>query len=94
MEKRGPKPLGNIDTTWRPELAYCVGLLASDGCLINDGRHIDITSADRSQIENFKKALRITHIKTGLKTSGSTKRKKDSGKNCLKGNSFLIVIFL
>lgn len=76
MGKRGPKPKGNIDTTWRPELAYCVGLIASDGCLLNDGRHIDITSADKEQIENFKKALDIIHIKTGVKTSGSTKKKK------------------
>jgi len=31
---------------WTANLAYLVGLIASDGCLSVDGRHIDITSKD------------------------------------------------
>ena len=72
MGKRGPKPKATIDTSWQPELAYAVGLLASDGCLSPDGRHIDLTSKDVDQLETFKKILGIEHIKIGTKTSGYT----------------------
>lgn len=70
MGKRGPKPRTSICTDWRPELAYAVGLIASDGCLSSDGRHIDLTSKDIDQLETFKKILKIDHIKIGTKTSG------------------------
>jgi len=72
MGKRGPKPKSSIDTTWRPELAYAVGLLASDGCLLNDGRHIDLTSKDREQVATFRRILGLEHVMIGTKTSGST----------------------
>lgn len=42
---------------WTPELAYAVGLIATDGNLSSDGRHISLTSSDTQQIENFKKCL-------------------------------------
>jgi hypothetical protein len=35
-----------INYIWSKELAYLAGLIASDGCLLNDGRHINITSID------------------------------------------------
>jgi intein-encoded DNA endonuclease-like protein len=38
-------------------IAYTVGLIASDGCLSKDGRHIDLTSIDVDQLENFSKAF-------------------------------------
>ncbi|NCO10651.1 hypothetical protein GW930_01945 [Candidatus Saccharibacteria bacterium] len=38
---------------WSPGIAYCVGLIASDGSLSKDGRHIDLTSVDYEQLENF-----------------------------------------
>jgi len=57
MGKRGPKPKYVISTKWRSGLAYAVGLLASDGCLSCDGRHIDLTSIDIDQLQNFNKAL-------------------------------------
>lgn len=69
--KRGPKPLQNIDTTWRPELAYAVGLLAADGNLSKDGRHIDFTSKDKDLVITFKRCLNIKN-KIGRKTSGYT----------------------
>ena len=59
MGKRGPKPKKIIDETWRPELAYAVGLLATDGCLAKDGLLIDLTSKDREQLENFSRCLGI-----------------------------------
>src|ERR1700712_3244701 len=42
---------------WSPHIAYSVGLMASDGCLSGDGRHIDLTSVDIDQLENFRVAL-------------------------------------
>ncbi|HUD03410.1 MAG TPA: LAGLIDADG family homing endonuclease [Patescibacteria group bacterium] len=42
---------------WSENIAYAVGLIASDGCLQSDGRHLDLTSADIEQLENFIKAI-------------------------------------
>lgn len=42
---------------WSAPIAYSVGLMASDGCLSRDGRHIDLTSVDVEQLENFCFAL-------------------------------------
>lgn len=42
---------------WSSSIAYSVGLMASDGCLQNDGRHLDLTSKDIQQLMNFSKAL-------------------------------------
>lgn len=51
---------------WSPELAYAVGLIATDGNLSKDGRHLTLTSADRELIETFQQCLgldnRITQI--------------------------------
>lgn len=68
------KKLPEKDFVWTPELAYAVGLLVTDGCLQKDGRHIDLTSKDRSQIEAFIKCLGLTN-KIGKKYSGSKKKK-------------------
>jgi len=72
--KRGPRPYKNTSTRWTQELAYAVGLIATDGCLSIDGRHIDFTSKDRSLIVTFRKCLKLTN-KIGRKTSGSTGQK-------------------
>jgi hypothetical protein len=57
---------------WSPLLAYAIGLLVTDGSLSVDGRHIDLSSVDYEQLENFKfctgKSLNI-----GTKRSGSGK---------------------
>ncbi len=68
--KKGPKPLGNVKITWTPEFAYAIGLLVSDGCLYNDGRHISLTSKDIVQLMTFNKCLGLTN-KIGKKYSGS-----------------------
>lgn len=52
MGKRGPKPKRK-EITWSSELAYAVGLIATDGCLSVDGRHIELTSKDEEQLKNF-----------------------------------------
>ncbi len=59
MAKRGPKPKRIIDERWTANLAYAVGLIATDGCLANDGLLIDLTSKDREQLENFSKCLGV-----------------------------------
>lgn len=76
MGKRGPKPGFNpkrrIATDWTSNLAYAVGLLASDGCLSRPGHLIDLTSKDQEQLENFRKCvgmdLRITNKTSGGRT--------------------------
>ena len=70
MGKRGPKPKYLVSTVWRFGLAYAVGLLASDGCLSCDGRHIDLTSIDIEQLENFNKALGL-NFEIGFKDRNS-----------------------
>ncbi|MCX6703436.1 MAG: hypothetical protein NTV02_01980 [Candidatus Zambryskibacteria bacterium] len=71
--KRGPKPKKIIDDTWRPDLAYAIGLLASDGCLSNNGLLIDLTSNDREQLENYSKCLGVS-FKISEKSSGGGRR--------------------
>ncbi len=65
----GVKPKEKANRTWSPELAYAVGLLASDGHISKDGRHIDLTSNDIEQIKNFMKCLGLNN-KIGEKKSG------------------------
>src|SRR5438445_8917229 len=55
--RRGPgsrlEPL-----SWTPALAYAVGLAATDGCLINTGRHVAFVSSDRDLVESFLACIR------------------------------------
>jgi hypothetical protein len=69
MGNRGPKPKKIIDTKWRSELAYAIGLLATDGCLSKDTLLIDLTSKDREQLDNFSKCLGVKFT-IGLKNNG------------------------
>ncbi|MDO8496534.1 MAG: hypothetical protein Q7S43_03725 [bacterium] len=56
-------------------MAYAIGLLATDGCLYNDGRHINFTSKDIQLIRTFKKCLDLKN-KVSRKSGGFTKEKK------------------
>ncbi|MBI2409972.1 hypothetical protein HYV30_02945 [Candidatus Kaiserbacteria bacterium] len=56
MGKRGPKPKRG-EVVWSPELAYAVGLIATDGSLSKTGRHINLTSKDRSQLKTFLRCI-------------------------------------
>ena len=69
MGLRGPKPKGKVKIKWSSDFAYAIGLIASDGCLYGDGRHISLTSLDIDQLENFNKALGIS-IKISTKFNG------------------------
>lgn len=59
---------------WSGDFAYAIGLITTDGCLLKDGRHIDLTSKDLEQIDNFKRILKLNN-KIGCKNSGSNPRK-------------------
>lgn len=54
---------------WSSDLAYVIGLIVTDGNLSKDGRHIELTSKDRDQIETFSKILNLNN-KIGSKKSG------------------------
>ncbi len=69
MGNRGPKPRQRGPIRWTSELAYIVGLIATDGCLSKDGRHITFTSNDLQLIQTFMRCLELkNHI--GRKKSG------------------------
>lgn len=42
---------------WGARLAYVVGLIATDGCLVNTGRHVSFTTSDRQLMETFLSCL-------------------------------------
>lgn len=54
---------------WTPAIAYVTGLIASDGCLINNGRHLNVTSKDIEIIDNVQKILNM-NLKVPTKNSG------------------------
>ena len=56
-----------------PNLWYLVGLIASDGCLSSDGRHIDITSKDYNFLSDLVKKLAIDNRVT-IKNRGTKKQ--------------------
>lgn len=74
MGKRGAKPQGKVKIKWSPNFAYAIGLLTTDGSLSLDGRHLDFTSKDREQLQNFMRCLGIRN-RIGYKVSGSTERR-------------------
>ena len=80
MGKRGPKPGFNlkrrISEKWSSNLAYAIGLLATDGCLSPPFSLVDLTSNDREQLENFCKCLGVDFR--------ITKKHGSSGKECLR----------
>ncbi|MCM2338996.1 MAG: hypothetical protein NDI62_00885 [Burkholderiales bacterium] len=66
MGNRGPQPKKIIDETWNANLAYAIGLIATDGCLSKDGLLVDLTSKDREQLLNFSKCVGV-NFKIGNK---------------------------
>lgn len=56
MVQRSPwrKP---FNATWTPELAWVVGIIATDGNLSPDGRHLTIVSKDRQLLEAVQRCL-------------------------------------
>ncbi|HWL87524.1 MAG TPA: hypothetical protein VNO21_17085 [Polyangiaceae bacterium] len=60
--------------SWTPELAYAVGLAATDGCLINTGRHVAFVSNDLDQMEAFLTSVGRNPSASGLRKTGNTYR--------------------
>ncbi len=64
-----------ITIKWSSELAYAIGLIATDGNLSPDRRHIGLTSKDKEIVESFRRCLGLTN-KIGLKGNGTSKEKR------------------
>ena len=64
-----------IRLEWSPSFAYGIGLLASDGCLSKDRRHIIFSSKEDEMIVNFKVSLGLKN-KTTRHARGGEKNKK------------------
>jgi hypothetical protein len=57
--RRGP----HVDRTrvidWSPEVAYAVGIIATDGNLAQDGRHLSVTSKDIQLLDTVRACLKL-----------------------------------
>ncbi|KKT29701.1 MAG: Intein-containing protein [Candidatus Collierbacteria bacterium GW2011_GWC2_44_18] len=58
-----------FNRAWTPNFAYAIGLITTDGSLSSDGRHIDISSKDKEQLENVLTCL-VRNDKISKKKSG------------------------
>ncbi len=67
MGLRGIKPKGKVKIKWSSDFAYAIGLIATDGCLYNDKRHISFVSQDRDLVQMFKDILGLD-VKIGMKS--------------------------
>lgn len=76
MGKRGPQPKKIIDETWNANLAYAIGLIATDGCLLSGSFLIDLSSKDKEQLLNFSKCVCVD-FKIGQKFNSN-------GDKCLR----------
>jgi len=65
---RGPAPGRNTPLAWSAEAAYAVGLVATDGNLSSDGRHMSFISKDRDLVETFRRCLELTTLVRTLRT--------------------------
>ena len=65
IRSRGPHR-GELASTWTPERAYAVGLIATDGNLSRNGRHLTVTSADLDLLEVLRACLTVTARTTRL----------------------------
>ena len=75
MGKSGSRPRRKVPLQWSSDLAYGVGLFATDGCLYNNGRHLSFVSKDVELLDLFKKSFGL-HTKISYKISGT------SGQQC------------
>ncbi len=64
-----------MDIEWSRDFAYAIGLITTDGSLSKDGRHLNFTSKDLDQIQNFAKILSLKN-KVGLKSGSYGGEKK------------------
>jgi len=64
-----------VKIKWSPSFAYVIGIIATDGNLSSDKRHINITSKDLSIIEQAKEIL-VLNNKIGKKARDKSKDKR------------------
>lgn len=64
-----------VSIKWSGDFAYAIGLIASDGNLSKDGRHMSLVSRDREMVNNFKKALALTNKISKHYRSNETEKK-------------------
>jgi hypothetical protein len=64
-----------VQIAWSSNLAYTIGVIATDGNLSPNGRTINITSKDLEMIENIKACLNITNT-IGKKANGTSPEKR------------------
>lgn len=61
---RGPLPSGSTISApmhgWSVELAWAIGVIATDGNLSPDGRHLVVRSKDRDMLETLQRCLALT----------------------------------
>lgn len=67
--------LNKVNFKWSEKTAYVIGLIASDGCLYNDGHKINFTSKDLELAKLFKEYLNLSN-KIGKKARGGEKEKR------------------
>lgn len=71
----GRKRLGNVKIIWSDNFSYVLGIIATDGNLSPDLRHICITSKDLEIIQNCKTILNLQN-KIGKKSRENSGDKK------------------
>jgi hypothetical protein len=57
LDRRRQSPGGAVDTSWTPNLAYVVGLIASDGNLSPNRETTNLVSGDIDLLETFKRCI-------------------------------------
>ena len=67
--------LSKVKLEWTSNFAYTIGLIATDGNLSKDGRHMNFTSKDLVLVELFKRCLGLNN-KIGKKTRSYEQEKK------------------
>ena len=66
MRRRGPQPRSRLSIgetgaiAWTADVAYAVGVIATDGCLVRDGRHLTVVSKDIELLETMRRCLQIS----------------------------------
>jgi hypothetical protein len=59
---------------WTPQLVYAVGLLATDGNLSPDGRHICMRSSDKNLLETYRSVLNLKNKIAQTHNNGYAKK--------------------
>ncbi|MGH2452096.1 MAG: hypothetical protein ACRDGE_12690 [Candidatus Limnocylindria bacterium] len=57
----GGRGARTLPLEWSEKMAYVVGLMATDGCLINTGRHLSFDTCDRQLVETFLDCLGLQY---------------------------------